>query len=81
MKLKKVEEKKVVIESVDLRIPNLLIDIDVIRMYNIMPVNQHNIYCNSARRLYVKMIELHHFTKTCSEQHHKLLHFLVIKNK
>ena len=47
-------------ESLDLRIKNLLTDRDSLRMDISVLIKQRNIYCNYAKRLYVKLTKFYH---------------------
>lgn len=73
------EENKSNIESSVLYITNLMYDRDSLRIDNQMLVAQRNIYCNTAKRLYDKLIDLYHSTDIFIEQHRKLLPFITFK--
>ncbi|XP_023737287.1 uncharacterized protein LOC111885248 [Lactuca sativa] len=70
------EAKKAKIDHLEMQITNIMINIDSFNGGNRISLKQRNIYCNSAKRLYCKITELHHSSDISKEQHKKLLPFL-----
>lgn len=54
------EEKNARLESLDLKITNIMIDRDSIRMDSSLLAKQRNTYCNTTKRMYGKITLLCH---------------------
>ena len=78
---KHLESKRSWIDSLELQLNNITLDRDVVRKNNVMLMKQRNNYCNSAKRLYAKLIDLHLSSGKSKEQHRKLLPFLVFERE
>lgn len=61
------EEKKDTSYCLDLKITNIMIDRDSLRMDNTLLVKQRNIYCNIAKELYGKLTLLYHSSDNFKE--------------
>ena len=58
-----------------------MVDRDNFITDNKILLKQRNIYCNSAKRLYRKLPELHHSCEISREQHRKLLSYLAFERE
>ena len=73
---KKLDLKNTKVDCLELQITNILVDRDNLSSEIKLLLAQRNIYCNSAKRLYGKLTELHHSCEISKEQHRNLLPFL-----
>lgn len=75
----KLWKKKTMIESLDLKLTNVMVDRDSLRMGNSLLLKQTKIYCNTANRFYGKLTDPYHSSEIYKEQHVKLLPFVNFK--
>ncbi|XP_023748037.1 uncharacterized protein LOC111896263 [Lactuca sativa] len=78
---RKLESKIAKIDHLELQITNVMCDRDSLSNDNKILLKQRNIYCNTAKRLYGKLIALHHSLDISKEQHMKLLPFLAYERE
>ncbi|XP_023733619.1 uncharacterized protein LOC111881461 [Lactuca sativa] len=73
---KKLDAKTSKVDCLELQIKNIMCDRETLaNEINILLV-QRNIYCNSAKRQYGKLTDLHHSCEISKEQYRKLMPFL-----
>lgn len=73
------EEKKTRIKNLSTKLSNANNDRDVVQIDNIFLDKQRDIYCNTTKRLYRKLIALYHLYDICKEQHIQLFPFITFK--
>lgn len=60
---------------------NITLGRESLRAENVMLRKQQNIYCNSAKRMYLKLIEVYHLSEIWKEQYRNLFPFLVYERE
>lgn len=73
---KMLDSKVTRIDYLELQVSNIMEDREQLGKEVNLLLAQRNVFCNSAKRLYGKLTELHHSCEISKEQHRKLLPFL-----